>query len=48
MCNYQKAILILEGNVTSDWEKKNPKGVRCNFFLENLKFVRDNRRLGDF
>ena len=31
MCNYQKTIIILEGNVTSDCKCLIPKGVRSSF-----------------
>ena len=49
MRNYQKTIIILEGNVTSDCKHFIPKGVRSIFLvLEKEKKDNNNRRPGDF
>ena len=52
MCNYQKTIIILKGNVTSDCKILIPKvlfqkglGPKNN---KNKKFIKNHRRPADF
>ena len=37
MCNYQKTIIILEGNVTSDCKMLIPKGVKSSFVPKGVR-----------